>query len=143
MLDYPQENSLRDFLPSSNNMSKESRSEKKKILLAEDDSSLRRYIEVILNKENYEVLVAQDGLAALEIIMSNQIDAIIADDLMPNLTGFELFRTLSRSLEFQAIPFIIMSGKNIFEETEVEYFVVKDVNLQENLVLILSRIFSA
>lgn len=143
MLDYPQENSLRDFLPLSSNMPKESRSEKKKILLAEDDNSLRRYIEVILTKENYEVFVAQDGLAALEIIMSNSIDVIIADDLMPNLTGFELFRTLSRSLEFHSVPFIIMSGKNSFEETEVEYFLTKDVNLQENMLLMLSSIFSA
>lgn len=123
-------------------MLKESFSEKKKILLAEDDSSLRRFIEVVLIKENYEVLTAEDGLSSLEILMSNKVDAIIADDLMPNLTGFELFRTLRRSLEFQTIPFIIMSGKNSFEETEIEYFLIKDVNLQENLVSLLSNIFS-
>jgi DNA-binding response OmpR family regulator len=123
-------------------MSKESHSEKKKILLAEDDNSLRRYIEVILTKENYKVFAAQDGLAALEIIMSNEIDAIIADDLMPNLTGFELFRTLNRSLEFQAVPFIIMSGKNSFEETEVEYFLIKDVTLHQKMLAMLSNIFS-
>ena len=57
----------------------------KKILLAEDDDSMRRLLEVILQKAGYQTLTAEDGLAAMQIAMENEIDAVVADAIMPNL----------------------------------------------------------
>ncbi|MCU0239238.1 MAG: response regulator [Pyrinomonadaceae bacterium] len=116
-------------------------SEKKKILLAEDDSSLRRYIEIVLQKAGYEVLTAEDGLSAMKIILSNELNLIIADDLMPYLTGNELYRAISQNSLKKDIPFILISGKPSLENSGVKHTLVKGDNFQEKLLELLSRIF--
>ena len=53
-----------------------------KILLAEDDASMRRFSEIILLRADYNVVSAKDGLAAMQIALSEKFDAV-----MSNLTG--------------------------------------------------------
>ena len=67
---------------------------KKTVLLAEDDNSMRRFIEIILQQAGYEVLAAEDGLEATKIALENDVDVVIADAIMPNLTGYDLCRML-------------------------------------------------
>jgi DNA-binding response OmpR family regulator len=52
---------------------------KKKILLVEDDNAIRRYIEVVLQKEGFEVISTEDGLSAIQYALSNEIDVILTD----------------------------------------------------------------
>jgi two-component system, chemotaxis family, sensor kinase CheA len=131
----------RNFSMSSILTMKKEISEKKKILLAEDDSSLRRYIEIVLQKAGYEVLTAEDGLSAMKIILSNELNLIIADDLMPYLTGNELYRAISQNSLKKDIPFILISGKPNLENSGVKHTLVKGDNFQEKLLELLSRIF--
>ncbi len=84
--------------------------EKKKILLAEDDDSMRRLIEVILKKEGFEVISTEDGLQAMKHALENSINAVVADAIMPGLTGYELCRILKSKSEKKDVPFIILSG---------------------------------
>jgi DNA-binding response OmpR family regulator len=63
---------------------------KRKILFAEDDDAMRRFVEIVLRKENYEVTAVEDGLKAMQIALTSDFNAIIADAVMPNLTGFDL-----------------------------------------------------
>ncbi len=137
----PRKSPRKFFLSSLFKMKKEV-SEKKKILLAEDDNSLRRYIEVVLQKAGYEVLTAEDGLSAMKIVLSNEIGAIVSDDLMPNLTGSELYRTLNQMPQKKEIPFILLSGKPYAEEKSAKYFLIKDDKLNEKLIETLSVIFA-
>ncbi len=60
------------------------------ILIADDDDSLRRVLEFRLREEGYEVLVAADGLAALDIFTEREVDCVITDLRMPGLSGLEL-----------------------------------------------------
>ncbi len=62
------------------------------ILVADDDDSLRRVIEFRLREENYEVLTAGDGLAALELFTNRAVDCLVTDLRMPGLDGLELLR---------------------------------------------------
>ncbi len=62
------------------------------ILIADDDDSLRRVVEYRLREENYEVLTAADGLTALDLFTTHDIDCLIADLRMPGLSGLELLR---------------------------------------------------
>ena len=80
--------------------------EKKKVLLAEDDSSMRRFIEVTLQKAGFDVLTAEDGLTAMQLALKTEIDAIVADAIMPNMTGYDL----CRMFRDRQIPCIILSG---------------------------------
>jgi CheY-like chemotaxis protein len=116
---------------------------KKTILLAEDDSSVRRFIEVILQRANYDVLPAEDGLSAMQIALENDIHAIVADAIMPNLTGYDLCRLIRENPDFRQIPFIILSG--IDHETEnhmADAYLLKGNDLNKRLLSTLASVLA-
>ncbi|HEY0658812.1 MAG TPA: response regulator [Pyrinomonadaceae bacterium] len=119
-------------------------SEKKKILLAEDDASMRRFVEVILRQAGYEVLMAEDGLQAMQIALENQITAVVADAIMPHFSGYDLCRMLRGNADNKDIPLIILSGLVHENTTEndclANAYLTKDANLKENLVSTLEKI---
>ncbi len=118
-----------------------------KILLAEDDDSMRRFLEVILKRENYEFFSAKDGLEALEIALGNEIDIVVTDAVMPNMTGYDLCRILRQTPEKQHIPLIILSG---FDQNDsanenncpVDFYLTKGNNLKEDLTKTLESILT-
>ena len=65
-----------------------------KILIIDDSNFQRNQIKNILEKNNYEVLEANDGEIALKLIEENTPDCIICDLLMPNMDGFEFLKLL-------------------------------------------------
>lgn len=112
--------------------------EKKKVLLAEDDSSMRRFIEITLQNAGFEVFAAEDGLTAMQIALETEIDALVADAIMPNMSGFDLCRMLGD----RKIPCIILSGLNENNsESDLAYvFLTKDTNLKEELLAVLQKL---
>jgi CheY-like chemotaxis protein len=80
------------------------------ILLVEDDAAVRRYLEVILRRANYEVVSAANGLEAIKAALSSKIDAVVTDALMPLLNGHELCRYLRARPELSGLPILLLSG---------------------------------
>ena len=120
---------------------------KLKILLAEDDASMRRFLEVTLQKIGYETVLTEDGLAAMQIALAKKFDAVIADAVMPNLTGHDLCRMLRQNPDFKEIPLIILSGleQEITKNAEndcADAYLVKSANLKEELSATLSRLIA-
>ncbi len=118
---------------------------KKKILLAEDDDSMRRFVEVILQQAGFEVFAAEDGLAAMQIALETEIDALVADAIMPNLSGFDLCRMINGNPGDKKIPSIVLSGlerKSTDDSTEnvADVFLMKDAKLKENLIAALAKL---
>jgi two-component system NtrC family response regulator len=68
-----------------------------KILLADDDESLRKVIEFNLEQEGYEVLTASDGKEALRLYNEHAPDLVITDIKMPEMDGLELLKQIRRS----------------------------------------------
>lgn len=116
--------------------------ESRKILLAEDDASMRRFVTVILEKAGYEVVAVADGLAAVEAASQTVFDAVVADALMPSFSGFDLCRMIRATCGDRKIPCIIVSGltENLDDGTIADAFVVKDANLKENLLAALKAV---
>lgn len=81
------------------------------ILLVEDEDSLVSYLQTELKFENYEVLVAGDGLEALDIYRDNDgnIDLILLDWMLPKLDGL---RVMKKIRETDDIPIIMMTAKD-------------------------------
>jgi PleD family two-component response regulator len=52
------------------------------VLLVEDDPALRRYLEVVLQRAGYVVMTAGDGLEAMKVLLTLQVDVIVTDALM-------------------------------------------------------------
>lgn len=80
------------------------------VLLAEDDRALRRYLEVILRRAGYEVLTAADGLEAMKTLLSQTVDAVVTDAVMPHLSGHELCRFLREHPQLKDLPVVLLSG---------------------------------
>ncbi|MDA8083187.1 MAG: sigma-54 dependent transcriptional regulator [Nitrospiraceae bacterium] len=67
-------------------------SSKGKILVIEDERSMREVLKILLEEEEYEVITASDGLEGIEQVRSNPFDLIITDIKMPGADGFEVLR---------------------------------------------------
>jgi two-component system cell cycle response regulator len=111
---------------------------KKKILLADDDASMRRLLEVILKKADFEVVSAEDGLQAMKMAFEDEISAIVADAIMPNLTGYELCRMIKNKADKKNIPVIILSGlagnSTEAEKCNADAYLTKTPKLTEELI---------
>jgi two-component system response regulator PilR (NtrC family) len=70
---------------------------KSRILVVDDEESIREFLEIMLKKEGYEVTVAEDGLKAKEILAKKTFDMVISDMQMPNMTGIELLKHVKES----------------------------------------------
>ncbi len=117
----------------------------KKILFAEDDASMRRFVEITLKQAGLQVIAVEDGLAAMKFALENEVDAIVADAIMPNLSGYDLCRMLRGNSEKKHIPLIILSGltRNDAEnECLADVYLLKDNNLKNNLITTLSDLLS-
>jgi CheY-like chemotaxis protein len=116
----------------------------KKILLAEDDDSMRRLLEVILKKAGYEVVSTEDGLQAMKHALENSVDAVVADAIMPGLTGYDLCRIMKNKAEKKEIPFVILSGLNSSEsesaKCSADAFLSKTPTLKVDLIETLKKL---
>ena len=81
-----------------------------RVLLAEDDRALRRFLEVVLERAGYQVITASDGLEAMKLVLSSPVDVVITDAMMPNLSGHEFCRFLRNSPTLSHLPIILLSA---------------------------------
>ena len=65
-----------------------------KILVVDDEESIREFFEIMLKREGYQVLTAANGREALETLKKSQADLVISDIQMPELSGMELLAAL-------------------------------------------------
>jgi DNA-binding response OmpR family regulator len=82
---------------------------RRRLLLVEDDATLRQALAFNLAREGYEVATAADGVAGLEAGRGARLDLIILDVMLPGMSGIELLRVLRR--EGVTTPVIILSAK--------------------------------
>jgi CheY-like chemotaxis protein len=103
-----------------------SKSRKKKILLVDDDNAIRRYIEIGLSQE---------------------IDAVVADSIMPNMGGHDLCRMLRDNPKNNDVFFVLMSGveNNRPQDSQthlVDVYLTKGAALKDEIIETLSKLFS-
>lgn len=65
---------------------------KARILVVDDEESIREFLEIMLKKEGYEITLAEDGIQAKESLAKKSFDMVISDLQMPNMTGIELLK---------------------------------------------------
>jgi len=113
------------------------------VLLVEDDPALRRYLEVVLQRAGYKVLSAADGLEAMKFLLTEAVDVVVTDALMPNLDGYELCRFVRSSQHLCQLPIILLSAldpRNSTDESEqVNVFLSKPVS-PEDLLASISKV---
>lgn len=81
------------------------------ILVVDDETYIVELVKFNLEKEGYRVLVAYDGIAALNIARIQKPDLIILDIMLPNLDGLEVCRNIKHDPELKAIPIVMLTAK--------------------------------
>lgn len=84
------------------------------VLIVEDEPELRSFLKKSLS-EQYQVLVAGNGLQALEIIGKTSVSIVVTDVMMPKMDGCELCRSLKNNVELSGIPVVMLTAKNNVE----------------------------
>ncbi len=93
-----------------------SKKEANSILVVDDDKSIRQMLTMVLGSQNFYVLVAKDGLEALEILKEQTADLIISDVMMPNMDGYELCQNVKSDPALKDIYIILLTAKNGIED---------------------------
>ena len=115
---------------------------KKKLLLVDDEVSLRDTITDLLILNNYSVKTAANGQDALEILDYWTPDIIISDIMMPIMDGYLFYEKVKDSNMLNQIPFVFLTAKNDKEEKEkcilngVDLFISKPFKIENLMALI-------
>lgn len=90
-----------------------------KVLVIDDEATIRELYDFIFSDAGHEVLQAANGLAALELLKSQTPDFMIVDVSMPVMTGREFVMELgaraAQNPVLDAIPFVVMTGENFMD----------------------------
>ena len=82
-----------------------------KILVVEDDPSVRGLLQTLLSAEGYDVVTASDGLAGLVKATSSPPALVLLDLMMPDLGGVRVLEEMRDDPELADIPVIVVTGK--------------------------------
>jgi len=116
-----------------------------KILVVDDEKLTLDFFDLMLSKLGFEVLKAEDGFEALEMIKKNNPDIVLLDNLLPKLTGFEVTQIIKKDenfKEYKNLPIIMFSAMDSTDdkilglEMGIEDYITKPFNFSEVLARI-------
>ena len=81
-----------------------------KVLIVDDDPSIRFMLRLIFERAGYEVLEAEHGRAALERLKESRPDVVVTDLMMPVMDGLRLIRRLRSQPDTSTIPIVVVSA---------------------------------
>ena len=91
----------------------------KRVLIVDDDEDMQALLQAVLEKQEYEVVTAEDGLAALEELENSTPDLILLDLMMPRMDGYAFTEELRQRGLQSSIPIIVISADvNAKQNTE-------------------------
>jgi two-component system, OmpR family, alkaline phosphatase synthesis response regulator PhoP len=85
-------------------------SDKKRILLVDDEPDFCAIVQGNLEKEGFEVEVAYDGVEGLEKVKASPPDAIILDVMMPEMDGYKMCKELKSDDKYSNIPVLMLTA---------------------------------
>jgi len=109
----------------------------KKILVVDDDRNVLFLISELLARDNYEVIQASDGLAALNQIRQLLPELAVLDVMMPGLDGFELCRRIKNDPLTMGIKVIMVTAKTSGKDIETgllagaDHYITKPFKMAE------------
>jgi two-component system chemotaxis response regulator CheY len=120
---------------------------KMSILVVDDFATMRRIVKNILKQLGYEnILEADDGTSALEVLKREKIQLIISDWNMPQMSGIELLKTVRATGEWKELPFLMVTAEgqkeNVIEavKNKVNNYIIKPFT-PETLMEKINKIF--
>lgn len=84
-----------------------------RVLIADDDPSIRRMLAASLERDGYRTADACDGREALEAMRGGQADLVLLDLTMPTVTGWEVLTERAATPELGKIPVIVITAEGV------------------------------
>ena len=114
----------------------------RQILVVDDDAVTARFIASLLREHGYDVLVAEDGAHALEIVARHELAMVVCDLVMPYRDGYSVLRAIRQSDKSHDLPVLLLSMRDREEdivkglEEGADDYVIKPFNARELLARI-------
>lgn len=108
------------------------------ILVVDDNQSIRKLISTYLQREGYNVTLAENGVEALKVLETLHVDLMIVDIMMPKMDGYTLTEDL-RTAKYN-LPILMITAKETFEDKKKGFnagtddYMVKPIDMNEMLL---------
>ena len=112
---------------------------KERILVVDDNPDSIAIMKSILESRGYQVVVAESGAQALEAIKNNQIDLVLLDVMMPEMSGLEVLQQIKDNAMTGRLPVILVTAKTQDEDVfsgyqfGAEYYITKPFTAKQLL----------
>ncbi len=107
----------------------------KTILILDDDKELAEMLTIPLVEKGYDVITAASGKEGLEKLTENEVDLIILDLKLTDMSGLEFFSKVSTPHGRSKYPILVMTGRSdletVFQDIDVEGFIAKPCDLDD------------
>lgn len=116
------------------------------VLLVEDSPTQAKEIELSLRRNGYEVVVAADGRAGLNMVYDCHPDLVVLDINLPEMDGFQVCRRVRRDPEIASIPIVMLTSADNSDsaltglEAGADDYIPKDAFAVENLLATLQAL---
>ncbi|MBE1556539.1 ATP-binding protein [Sporosarcina limicola] len=89
-----------------------------RILVVDDDPVNLKVLETILSLERYDIMTVTSGKKALDVLGSREWDLVISDVMMPQMSGYELSRTIRKRFTLTELPILLLTARSRSEDIE-------------------------
>ena len=119
---------------------------RKKIMIVDDSPSMSKVLEMVLLREDYNVVAYDNGSDAVKCAETDSPNLIIMDINMPGLSGIDAARKIKKNKKTNDIPIIMVSGSAQYEEVEraleagADDYILKPYDIQQLLDIITEKI---
>jgi twitching motility two-component system response regulator PilG len=87
------------------------------VLVVDDSPTVRKIVQLTLQREHMQVVTAADGLSALATVADVSPDLILLDIMLPRMDGYNICQVIRKNLAYRDLPIIMLSGKDgIFDK---------------------------
>jgi len=113
-----------------------------KILIVDDDVGVRMMLSKSLQRNGFETIMAEDGLAGVELAKKYHPDLIILDVVMPRLDGFRAARLIKFYKPLANIPIIFLTARDgtkeikMAQKTRAEVYITKPFNVNQVILIV-------
>ena len=94
---------------------------KNSILIVEDNNDLQLLFQLVLESEGYEVVIANNGIDALDSIDAIRPQLILMDIMMPGVNGIEVARSIKQKQDYESLPILLVSAIDRLLDRQLDY----------------------
>lgn len=82
------------------------------VLVVDDSPTVRKIVQLTLQREHIRVVTAGDGLSALAAVADEEPDLILLDIMLPKMDGYNICQVVRKNMAYRDMPIIMLSGKD-------------------------------